>query len=258
MTLVRKSILTFIAANLGFSDPSPVVAATALHCDGSERPEDAARGPDGKTIGLTTTRGWCASGLARLTSALRKASLIGVAAVLAAGDATARAAPPEQPQAQSLRDGQHDFDWEFGTWTTRVQVLRNPLSGKAPDWAAYEGTSVVRPVAGGRFNLVELSVAGAAGTIEGASLRLYNPKTRRWSLNYANVRSGTLTAPVEGNFDGQGRGVFLANDTLDGRAILVRFVITETSKSEAHFEQAFSADGGKTWETNWIAVDNLR
>lgn len=209
-------------------------------------------------IGRTTTRGWCKGALDRRRLALRKATLIVAAAVLAAGDAAAQTAPPEKARAQSLRDGGHDFDWEFGTWTTRVRVLRNPLSGKAPDWAEYEGTSIVRAVAGGRFNLVELSVSGAAGQIEGASLRLYNPKTHRWSLNYANVRSGILTAPVEGDFDGQGRGIFFANDTLDGRAILVRFVITETSKREAHFEQAFSADGGKTWETNWIATDTLR
>ena len=177
-----------------------------------------------------------------------------VAAVLAVS-AAAQTAPPEGPQVQSLRDGQHDFDWEFGTWTTKVRVLRNPLSRAAPDWAEYQGTSVIRPVAGGRFNLVELSVQGPTGRIEGASLRLYNPQSRRWSLNYANVRSGILTAPVEGYFDGRSRGIFYANDTLEGRAIRVRFVITEISRSQAHFEQAYSADGGATWETNWVADD---
>ena len=180
-----------------------------------------------------------------------------MAAVLAASAAAAQTAPPEKPQVQSLRDGQHDFDWEFGTWTTKVRVLRNPLSKAAPDWAEYQGTSVVRPVAGGRFNLVELSVQGPAGGIEGASLRLYNPQSHRWSLNYANARSGLLTAPVEGDFDGRGCGIFYAKDTLDGRTIRVRFVITEVSSSRAHFEQAYSADGGATWEKNWVADDTF-
>jgi hypothetical protein len=66
--------------------------------------------------------------------------------------------------------GQRDFDWELGTWTTRVQVLRNPLSGEPPVWTTYEGTSVVKPLLGGRANFVELSVRGSAGTIEGGAL----------------------------------------------------------------------------------------
>lgn len=113
---------------------------------------------------------------------------------------------------------------------------------------------MVRPILDGRFNLVELSVSGTAGRIEGAALRLYDPRSRQWSLNYANARSGTLTTPVYGGFDDHGRGLFYAHDTLDGRAILVRFVITATAK-EARFEQAYSADNGRSWETNWIAVD---
>jgi hypothetical protein len=182
---------------------------------------------------------------------------ISAAALLAVGGASAQTAPPEQPRVQTLRDGQHDFDWEFGTWTTNVRVLRNPLSGEKPDWAQYEGTSTVRPILGGRFNLVELSVAGPAGRIEGAALRLYRPQSHLWTLNYANVRNGLLTAPVEGSFDGNGRGIFYADDTLDGRPIEVRFIIT-VSRRLAHFEQSYSADEGATWETNWIADDRFR
>jgi hypothetical protein len=166
-------------------------------------------------------------------------------------------AAAQTPQPRAARDGGHDFDWEFGEWSTHVRVLRNPLSGAAPDWAEYGGTSLVRPILGGRFNLVELSVAGPAGRIEGASLRLYDPQLRRWSLNYANVRGGVLTEPVYGSFDDRGRGLFYAHDTLDGRPILVRFLITRPSRAHAHFEQAYSADGGAIWETNWLAEDRL-
>lgn len=162
---------------------------------------------------------------------------------------------PSHKQISEPRDGQHDFDWEFGTWTTRVRVLRNPLSGTAPDWADYEGKSVVRPVLEGRFNLVELSVTGPKGKIEGSSLRLYRPQSRLWTLNYANVRDGLLTTPVVGSFNGDGRGEFYADDMLDGRPIKVRFVVTIDANGSAHFEQAYSADGGGTWELNWIADD---
>jgi hypothetical protein len=155
-------------------------------------------------------------------------------------------------------DGAKDFDWEIGTWATKVKVRRNPLSGTAPDWAEYQGTSVVKPLLGGRANFVELSVAGSRGKIEGGSLRLYNPKAKQWSLNYASTGGGVLTAPVFGSFDGRGRGAFYGQDTLDGRTILVRFIITRVSPQEARFEQAYSVDGGQTWEDNWIAVDTRR
>jgi len=185
-----------------------------------------------------------------------KMALIPMAAALAAGDASAQTSVPRHLQVQPHRDGQRDFDWEHGAWTTKVRVLRNPLSGAAPDWAEYEGTSIVRPILGGRCNLVELSVEGPSGKIEGASLRLYEPQSHRWTLNYANVRDGLLTAPVKGGFDGHGRGIFYADDTLNGRPIRVRFVISVTSNATAHFEQAYSADGGSTWELNWIADDS--
>lgn len=173
-------------------------------------------------------------------------------AALCAATANAYSAPAPK------HDGQRDFDWEIGTWTTKVRVLRNPLSGKQPEWAQYEGISKVVPLMAGRANFVELSVRGPAGQIEGGSLRLYNPQSRQWSLNYASLRNGTLTAPVYGGFGSSGAGIFYGPDTLDGRSILVRFVITRKSNDEASFEQAYSPDGGKNWEVNWIAVDRRR
>lgn len=186
--------------------------------------------------------------------------LASIARTLALGlAAVSTVAPAEGQQSQSApvsaRYEQRDFDWEIGTWATHVQVLRNPLSGAAPDWAEFNGTSIVRPILGGRSNIVELSVKGPKGQIEGVSLRLYNPQSRQWSLNYASLRGGTLTAPVYGGFDGKGGGHFYGQDMIDGRAILVRFIVTILSPNEARFEQAYSADGGVKWETNWIAVD---
>lgn len=171
------------------------------------------------------------------------------------------AAPPEPLPptifAPSPRDGSHDFDWEIGRWTTVLRYLPEPLTGSTK-WLDYRGTSDVRAVLGGRANLVELSVAGADGKIEGASLRLYNPQARQWTLNFANIRSGQLTAPVYGEFDAKGRGLFYGQDMLDGRAVLVRFVISDVTPNFARFEQAYSADAGATWEVNWIAVDTKR
>lgn len=131
-------------------------------------------------------------------------------------------------QIFAQRDGQHDFDWEIGNWKTQLKRLQRPLSGSTT-WVEYEGTTVVRKVLDGRANLVELNVAGPAGRIEGLSLRLYNPQARQWSLNFANVRDGTLTTPSIGEFK-DGRGEFYNQDRYNERAILVRFVITKITE----------------------------
>lgn len=178
-------------------------------------------------------------------------------AVSLPGSATPAFAQDESPSVEQPRDGGRDFDWEIGSWTTQLRYLPEPLTGSTR-WVEYRGTSEVRAILGGRANLVELSVEGPSGKIEGVSLRLYNPKARQWTLNFANVRSGLLTSPVTGAFDGKGRGVFYGVDSVGDRTVLVRFLISDVGPNSARFEQAFSADGGATWETNWIAVDSRR
>jgi len=150
-------------------------------------------------------------------------------------------------------DPRHDFDFEIGAWKTHLSRLVRPLTGSTT-WASYDGTTVVRAVWGGRANLVELEVDGPAGHLEGLSLRLYDPESRRWSLNFANSKAGALGPPAVGGFK-DGRGEFFSQETLDGRPISVRFVISPITANSIRFEQAFSADGGKTWEVNWIATD---
>ncbi|MCQ4166292.1 hypothetical protein [Tahibacter harae] len=171
-------------------------------------------------------------------------------ALLSASPACAAQAPPAAPPP---RDGQRDFDFEVGVWNTRLKRLAQPLSG-SQEWLAYEGTTTVSKVLDGRANLVELSVKGAAGTLEGLSLRLYNPVSRQWSLNFANIRSGVLAHPSVGGFK-DARGEFYSQEEFGGRTILVRFVISAITRDSVHFEQAFSDDGGRNWEVNWIADD---
>ena len=156
-------------------------------------------------------------------------------------------------KSSSERDGSHDFDFEIGAWKTHLKRLLHPLTGSA-NWVEYEGTTVVRKVWNGRANLVELEVDGPSGHIEGLSLRLYNPESHQWSLNFANSAVGSLSQPTVGEFK-NGRGEFLDQESLNGRAILVRFVVSDITANSAHFEQSFSDDGGKTWEVNWIATD---
>ncbi|MCS0630698.1 hypothetical protein NX786_15275 [Telluria mixta] len=102
--------------------------------------------------------------------------------------------------------------------------MREPLSGKT-DWVEYTGTSVVKAVMGGQANLVELGVRGSSGRIAGVSLRLYQPATGQWTLHFANLANGLMTDPMQGSFK-NGQGSFYGKDTVDGRAVLVRFLIS--------------------------------
>ena len=190
--------------------------------------------------------------LKQLPTLLLACCLIAVLPPLS-GLAQSNAASSSHIQTPTERDGQHDFDFELGTWKTHVSRLEHPLTG-SDTWVEYEGTSVIRAVWNGRANLVELEAEGAAGHIEGLSLRLYNPQSHQWSLNFANSRVGTLSQPTVGEFR-NGRGEFYDQELFNGRTILVRNVLCDITPNSYRFEQAFSDDGGKTWEVNWVAID---
>jgi hypothetical protein len=178
--------------------------------------------------------------------------------LLAVIGATLSAAPAQTesgaanaaPQSSTERDGQHDFDFELGSWKIHLKRRLHPLTG-SNTWIDFDGTSVTRKVWEGRSQIEEFETDGAGGHIEGLTLRLYNPQTHQWSLNWANAKDGTLVAPQVGQFK-DGRGEFYGQDTLNGKLIYIRFIWSNTDSNTPHFEQSFSDDGGKTWEVNWI------
>lgn len=159
-------------------------------------------------------------------------------------------APALPRQTGSDENRQRDFDFNLGTWKTHVSRLQRPLTG-SKIWVEYDGASFVRPVWGGRASLFELEVEGPAGRIEGLGLRLYNPGARQWSLNWANSRDPVMTTPMIGEFK-DGCGEFIDREPFDGRTIFARNGFTDITPESSRFEQAFSDDGGKTWETNWV------
>jgi len=166
--------------------------------------------------------------------------------------------PPAVPAQQASRvaerrDGQHDFVFELGVWKTHLKRLAHPLTGSTT-WVELDGTTVVRKVWDGRANLAELETDAASGHLQVLSLRLYDPRARQWSLNSANVGVGTLSVPTVGEFK-DGRGEFFDQEAFNGRIILVRNIWSDITADSCRFEQAFSDDGGRSWEVNWIAVD---
>jgi hypothetical protein len=101
-----------------------------------------------------------------------------------------------------------------------------------------------------------IDTQGASGRLQFLSLRLYNPKTHQWSLNFTSLDSGALGVPMVGEFK-QGSGMFYSRDELNGKAILCRFIFSNPATGPVNEEQAFSTDGGKTWEVNWINTSSI-
>lgn len=144
----------------------------------------------------------------------------------------------------------HEFDFDLGTWKTHSTRLLHPLTGSTT-WADLDGITVVKKVWNGRGNLAEYKADGPSGGVQLLSLRWYNPATHEWNLDFATPSVGTLGIPGVGTFK-NGRGDFYDYEVINGKSVLVRFSIWEIGADSAQSEQAFSEDGGKTWEVNWI------
>lgn len=151
--------------------------------------------------------------------------------------------------------GAGDFDFLIGSWSGRHRRLRTPLAG-CEEWDEFESTTECWPLLGGAANVDELSVPDHG--FSGVTLRLFDPASGQWSLFWASSKDGLLgLPPTVGSFTG-GVGFFYCDDTVEGRDIKVRWIWSQITPASARWEQAFSADGGQTWETNWITEHGRR
>ena len=146
-------------------------------------------------------------------------------------------------------DGRSDFDFFIGSWTVQNRRLKERLAG-SDEWEDFGARSVVRPVLGGLGNIDRITFDGPWSGHEGMTLRLFNPDSQEWSLHWASNTSGGLFTRLAGSFR-NGVGTFYAQEAFNGRQIFSRFIWSEISADRCRWEQAFSADGGASWETNW-------
>lgn len=151
----------------------------------------------------------------------------------------------------SEHDGRGDFDFFIGRWKARNHRLRERLTGST-EWEDIEGVAVIRKILGGLGNIDEITMERESGHLQGLTLRLYNPESRQWSMHWVSSVDGSLQPPVIGGFE-NGRGEFYSQEVFEGRTIFVRFICCDVTEISCRWEQAFSIDGGKTWETNWIS-----
>jgi hypothetical protein len=174
-----------------------------------------------------------------------------LAVIIPIPGAAAAAAFSSTPQSIAMRDGQHDFDFEIGTWKITTRRLLHPLTG-SDTWDSPTGRiHIVQKIWGGLASLAQLEIIDPTPHYAGLMLRLYDPPEHQWRIYWASSADGKVVEPLVGRFVGR-RGEFFGTDTLAGRPVCVRVVYSDITLMSFRVEQAFSADGGKTWETNLI------
>jgi hypothetical protein len=142
-----------------------------------------------------------------------------------------------------------DFDFLIGQWTVRHWRLKRRLAG---DESAieFDGPCTARKILHGLGNIDEYDIDLPEGRTTASTLRLFNPATGLWSLHWVDSRRMVLDPPMLGKF-ARGVGLFFGDDSFDGLPVKVRFIWSGITPASCRWEQAFSADGGENWETNW-------
>jgi hypothetical protein len=157
------------------------------------------------------------------------------------------------PTSSALHDGQRDFDFLIGSWKIHLKKRLHALAG-SNEWVEFDGTVVCRTIWNGLAEVEEFDVDSPEKNIfiKGVAVRLYNPKTRQWTIYWANSKNGAFDPQAQTGQFTDGRGEFYGQDTLEGKPIYVRWTWSNITSPAPHFEQAYSGDGGKSWEVNWI------
>jgi hypothetical protein len=175
----------------------------------------------------------------------------------ALGVAGAIMLPPLAPAATPTAGGldpvfaphANDWSWLVGSWSVHHRRLKDRLAGST-EWEDFTGTCVNWPLMGGRGNVDDNVLSLAAGRYHGVGVRAFDLETGQWSIWWIDSRRPGIEPPVRGGF-ADGVGTFIGDDTWKGKPVKVRFRWSQITPTSAHWDQASSGDGGKTWETNW-------
>jgi hypothetical protein len=173
-----------------------------------------------------------------------------LAVTLLAASATPSPQYTPYPVAPTARDGRSDFNFAYGTWRTHYRILKDRLAG-SHEWYECRGTSVFRPFWHGSGNLEDAEIRCPNRHIVGMTLRFYDAQTHQWSLWWGTQKLGIPPPPQVGHFESNGTGDFYAYDRWKGTPVICRFHWANVN-GNIHFEQAYSTDGGRSWEVNWI------
>ena len=145
----------------------------------------------------------------------------------------------------------HDFDFFFGSWRIHHHQLKKRLAG-CNEWQDFAGACITRPTLGGQGNMDDNVIEAPGGTYRAVTMRAFDPETQKWAIWWLDGRTPhTLDVPMLGSF-ADGVGTFLADDVFESKPIKVRFLWSRITHKSCRWEQAYSPDGGASWETNWL------
>jgi len=149
------------------------------------------------------------------------------------------------------QDRTKDWDWFYGDWRVRHRRLKARLKG-CTEWDEFDGEGRCWPTLGGLGNVDDNVVNLPTGGYRAMTIRAFDVQAQHWSIWWLDERyASRIEPPVHGRFDGD-VGTFIGEDVLEGAPILVRFMWTRVRTATPTWEQAFSSDGGKSGETNWV------
>jgi len=182
---------------------------------------------------------------ATVAAGLLAAALTLASSVHASGDSLQSSLTAASPAAS------HDFDFLFGDWNVHHTLLKDRLAG-CHEWFEFDGTSTVRAMMAGYGNVDDNVLNKPGGAYRAMTVRAFDPVSGQWAIWWVDGRNplGDLDPAVKGRFQ-DGVGIFYADDTFRGNPVRVRFTWSQITPTSIHWEQAFSPDRGKTWETNW-------
>ena len=142
------------------------------------------------------------------------------------------------------------FDFLYGDWSVKNRKLKRRLVGEN-DWREFPGHLSVRPILGGGGNMDELTLDDPAGASRGSSIRLYDAATKIWSIYWIDSRSPVIEPPVKGRMI-DGVATLTGDENYNGRMVRVRFIYENLTPTTGRWSQAYSIDGERSWETNWV------
>ena len=190
----------------------------------------------------------------KIIRALVVVALFGLAEAATGNTSAQTAAPPRVPpdKTREAPKALHDFDFLVGNWRVHHRKLKVRLANNH-EWVEFEGTLSSQPLMGGYSNVDDLVLNVPGSPYRGVALRSFDRESQQWLIWWLDSRTplGPLDPPMRGGFK-NGMGTFYGDDTLNGKRVRARFIWSGITPTSCHWEQAYSPDGDKTWETNWV------
>src|ERR1044072_773340 len=157
----------------------------------------------------------------------RRAAIgLGLGALALTLGAPARAATTAKDHAMQDPDGLNGFDFLHGVWKVRHRKLRSRLANDTA-WDEVDGDCECRAMRVGHGNFEDQRIGQPGTAYTASAVRYFNAQTRQWAIYWIDSRFTSVEPPVLGGFK-DGVGTFLADDSLQGRPIKVRFVWSDT------------------------------